>query len=106
MNLNITARHFELTQDLKDFVEKKFKKLEHYDYLITKTDVILSNDAGQKNAEGKIGMRGNFIIAKTNANDIFLAIGLLADKLLKQIKTYDGKLKSKKRLSRSAQVIE
>lgn len=101
MNLSITARHFELTDELKDFTQKKFQKLEHYNHLITKTDVILGNDASQKFAEGKINVRGSFITAKTNANDIYLAIGLLADKLVKQMGTYDGKLKGKKRLSRS-----
>jgi putative sigma-54 modulation protein len=98
MNLNITARHFEVTDELKEYIEKKFKKLEHYDHLITKTDIVLGADASNKLAEGKIGLRGNFIIAKTKSKDIYLAINLLADKLLKQVKTYDGKLKSKKRL--------
>lgn len=100
MNFNITARHFELTDELKDFAHKKFQKLEHYSRLITKTDIILGNDASQKFAEGKISVRGGFITAKTNANDIYLAIGLLADKLVKQIRRFDDKLKSKKRLSR------
>jgi len=100
MNLNITARHFEVTKELKEYIEKKFKKLEHYSHLIIKTDVILSEDSGQKLAEGKIGLRGNYIIAKTNTNEVYLTISLLADKLLRQIKTYDGKLKSKKRKAR------
>ncbi len=98
MNLNITARHFEVTEELRDYIEKKLKKLEHYDHLITKTDIVLSADAFNKIAEGKIGMRGNFIIAKTKSNDVYTAINLLADKLLKQVKTFDGKLKSKKRV--------
>lgn len=97
MNLNITARHFEVSDRLKEYTQKKFKKLEHYERLITKIDIVLGEDAFQKFAEGKIGLRGNFIIAKTNAKDIYLAINLLADKLLRQIKTFDGKLKSKKR---------
>ncbi len=100
MNLNITARHFEVTQELKEYIEKKFKKLEHYSHLIIKTEVILSEDSGKKFAEGKIGLRGNFVIAKTSTNDIYQTINLLADKLLRQIKTYDGKLKSKKRKPR------
>ncbi|MBS4015842.1 MAG: ribosome-associated translation inhibitor RaiA [Candidatus Latescibacteria bacterium] len=101
MNLNITARHFEVSDQLKDFTEKKFQKLEHYKNLIVKTDLVLTDESGLKVAEGKIGVRGSFLIAKTKSHDIYLAITQLADKLLKQIKTYDGKLKSKKRLSRA-----
>jgi len=100
MNLNITARHFEVTDTLRDYTEKKLKKLEHYQHLITKTDIVLGEDASMKFAEGKISLRGNFVTAKTKSNDIYLAINLLADKLLKQIKTFDGKLKSKKRSPR------
>ncbi len=100
MNLNITARHFEVSDTLRDYTEKKLKKLEHYQNLITKTEIVLGEDASMKFAEGKIGLRGNYITAKTSANDIYLAINLLADKLLKQVKTFDGKLKSKKRTSR------
>ncbi|MCX8014587.1 MAG: ribosome-associated translation inhibitor RaiA [candidate division WOR-3 bacterium] len=99
MNFNITARHFELSSKVKDYVEKKLKKLEHYNHLITKVDIVLWDEANLKTAEGKISLRGNYIIAKTSSNDIMLAINLLADKLLKQIKTFDGKIKSKKRLS-------
>lgn len=99
MNLNITARHFEVTDELREYIEKKLKKLEHYQHLITKADIVLSADAFNKIAEGKIGMRGNFVIAKTKSNDVYNAINLLADKLLKQVKTFDGKLKSKKRLA-------
>lgn len=100
MNLNITARHFEVTDELRAFVEKKFQKLGTYNHLITNTDIVLEEDSGQKVAEGKISVRGSFIIAKTKSYDIHLAIGTLADKLIKQIKKHDGKLKSKKRLSR------
>jgi putative sigma-54 modulation protein len=101
MNLNITARHFEVTDALKEYTEKKFKKLDHYEHLITKTDVVLGEEANQKFAEGKIGLRGSFVIAKTKSNDIYQAINLLADKLLKQVRTYDGKLKGKKREPRN-----
>jgi ribosomal subunit interface protein len=102
MNLNITARHFEVTDQLKDFIEKKFHKLEHYKSLIVKTDIVFTDESGIKVVEGKIGVRGSYLIAKTKSHDIYLAITELADKLLKQIKTYDGKLKGKKRPSRSA----
>lgn len=102
MNFNITARHFELSQKVKDYVAKKLKKLEHYDHLITKVDIVLWDEANMKTVEGKVSLRGNYVIAKTTSNDIMLAINMLADKLLKQIKTFDDKIKSKKRLSHQA----
>jgi putative sigma-54 modulation protein len=102
MNLNITARHFEVSDQLKEFTEKKFHKLDHYQALIVRTDIVLTDESGLKIAEGKIGVRGSYLIAKTKSHDIYLAIGQLADKLLKQIKTYDGKLKGKKRNLRTA----
>ncbi len=106
MNLNITARHFEVSDQLKDFTEKKFHKLEHYQALILRADIVLSDERGLKIAEGKIGLRGNYLIAKTKSHDIYLAIAELATKLLKQVKTFDGKLKSKKRLPRVGQKNE
>ncbi|MEO0072975.1 MAG: ribosome-associated translation inhibitor RaiA [candidate division WOR-3 bacterium] len=97
MELNITARHFEVTDELKKFTEKKFKKLDRYKHLVVRTDLIVSDEKGLKVAEGKIAARGNFLVAKTSSHDIYLAIDELADKLLKQLKTFDSKLKSKKR---------
>lgn len=102
MNLNITARHFEVSEQIRNFTEKKFHKLEHYQSLIVKTDIVLTDESGLKVAEGKIGVRGSFLIAKTKSHDIYLAITELANKLLKQIKTYDGKLKSKKKFTRAS----
>jgi ribosomal subunit interface protein len=100
MNLNITARHFEITGELRKFVEKKFKKLDHYQDLILKMDLIISDEKGLKVVEGKIALRGNFLVAKTSSHDVLTAIESLADKLLKQLKTFDEKLKDKKRYSR------
>ncbi|MEO0074563.1 MAG: ribosome-associated translation inhibitor RaiA [candidate division WOR-3 bacterium] len=100
MIFNITTRHFELTDEIREFTEKKFRKLNVFDNLIVKVDIVLSNEGSLKIAEGKVSLRGSFLIAKTQSHDIFLAITQLADKLLKQLKSFDGKLKSKKRINR------
>ncbi|MCX7784809.1 MAG: ribosome-associated translation inhibitor RaiA [candidate division WOR-3 bacterium] len=105
MQINITARHFELTEEIKDYTHKKLDKLNHFENLLTNIDIVLAKDSKQMFAEGKVNLKGNYVLAKASANDIYLAIGLLADKLIKQVKHHYEKLKSKKKFSRSKSVV-
>lgn len=105
MQINITARHFELTEELKDYTSKKLDKLNHFENLLTNIDIVLAKDSKQMFAEGKVNLKGSYVMAKASANDIYLAVSILSEKLIRQVKHHYEKLKGKKKLTRSKGVI-
>ena len=102
MQLRITARHFEMNGNLKEFAEKNFAKLERYFENIIDCHLILTKDRYQQVAEGTLKVYGTVITAKVATNDMHASVEKLADKLEAQLKRYKDKLKTKdqKKLSR------
>ncbi|MFH1239393.1 MAG: ribosome-associated translation inhibitor RaiA [bacterium] len=102
MEINITARHLELTPDLHDYAEDKVKKVEKYFNHIIDAHVILSSRKYRQIAEVIIHAPGLTVNGEEEANDMYAAIDLVMDNVGRQIKKYKEKLKAKSRLHRAA----
>lgn len=88
MQVNITARHLELTQPLADYVRKKVEKAERYfDHLVW-AQVILSVEKYRQVAEIIIHARKMTFRAKEESIDLYAAIDLVVDKIDKQLKKH------------------
>ncbi|MCI0405438.1 MAG: ribosome-associated translation inhibitor RaiA [candidate division Zixibacteria bacterium] len=95
MQLRITARHFDMNGNLKEFAEKNFAKLERYFENIVDCHLILTKDRYRQVAEGTLKVYGTVITAKVATNDMHASVEKLADKLEAQLKRYKDKLKTK-----------
>ena len=102
MRLRITARHFDMNGNLKEFAEKNFAKLERYFENIVDCHLILTKDRYQQVAEGTLKVYGTLITAKVATNDMQASIEKLSEKMEKQLKKHKDKLKTKdqKKLNR------
>lgn len=101
MKIAITARHFDLSPALKEYVQEKITKFDHYLKDIVEGEIILTRESGFDIAEGKIHLRHNVFIAKGRSNDMYLAVAEMTSKLVKQLKTQESKWKARKRGVRS-----
>ena len=93
MRLNITARRFKLSKDLKEFTESEAFRLKKYYDGIIDTDVILGWEKKTRVAEIKIAVYGTTILAKENSEDMKTAIRQAVDKLERQLIKYKDKLR-------------
>lgn len=96
MPLQITGRHVEITDAIRDAVNHKFSKLTRHDnnHHITAIHVILSvENHHQHFAEAKVDLAGAQIFAKSSDHDMYAAIDLLIDKLNRQLVKHKDKLK-------------
>ena len=85
MQLNLTGRHVEVTESLKDYVNTKFAKLErHFDH-INNVHVILDVEKLVQKAEATLHVSGGELFASTKHEDMYAAIDSLVDKLDRQI---------------------
>jgi putative sigma-54 modulation protein len=93
MQVNITARHLELTNALADYVRKKVEKCERYFDQLVWAQVILSVEKYRQVAE--IVIHGSKITfrAKEESIDLYAAFDLAIDKMEKQLRKHKEKAK-------------
>jgi putative sigma-54 modulation protein len=94
MQINLTCRHVDVTESLKDYVDTKFAKLErHFDH-INNVHVILDVEKLVQKAEATMHVNGGELFAASEHNDMYAAIDGLIDKLDRQV------IKHKEKISR------
>ncbi len=92
MQLNLTGRHVEVTDSLRDYVNTKFAKLErHFDH-INNVHVILDVEKLSQKAEATLHVNGSELFASTEHQDMYAAIDSLIDKLDRQVIKHKEKL--------------
>jgi putative sigma-54 modulation protein len=100
MELIIKGKNLEVTDRLRDYVEKKIGKLDRYLPTITEAWVELSVE-GTKAAQDRqvcqvtVRSNGTILRAEERSDDIFTAIDTVLDKMYRQIARYKGKRKNR-----------
>ncbi len=96
MNITVTARHFDLTPELKDHVENEVNGLTRFFDKIISTDVILDIEKYRQFAEIRVKVYKETISGKGDSDDMYVSIEMAIDKVKRQLKKYKGKLKEKR----------
>ncbi len=94
LEINITGRHLTLTKGIKQYVEKKFKKIE--DYFDFKEHgelhVIIEVQKYRHMVEANLSSKWHKFSAKAETKDLYSAIDMIEDKLVAQIKKQKDKM--------------
>ncbi len=102
MDLIITGRDVEVSDYLRQYVEKKIGKLDRYLPSITEARVELSSEntktAGELQiAQVTVRAGGAILRSEERSNDMFAAIDSVVDTLYRQIARYKGKRQDRRR---------
>ncbi len=93
MNYKITARHFKLSDDLREYVEEKVKKLERFHENIMDIDVVLGWEKLNRYTELRISVYNKQIVIKEDSVEIRKSIDLALDRAERQLKKHKEKLR-------------
>jgi putative sigma-54 modulation protein len=96
MEKRITARHFELTEELKDFAEKQLDRLSRYFNQIIDCHLVLELEKSRQSAELNVKVYGTVLTSKHRSFDMYESVEKVTDKMESQVKKYKGKLKDRK----------
>lgn len=96
MQIRTTARHFDLTDDLRDFAEKHVQRLARYFDHIIDSHLILETEKSRKTAELKLKVYGTVLTSKHKSFDMYDSVEKVIGKMEGQLKRYKGKLQDKK----------
>ena len=93
MNLQLTGRHCELSDALKEYATRKAERLQRRFDGIHNVEMILSVEGGRPKAEIIVSaVRGQKCVAGVIHEDLFGAIDLVVDKIDRQLKRLKGRL--------------
>ena len=96
MKVRTTARHFELTQELKDFANKEINGLDRFFDHIIDAHLVLEEEGYRKKAELNLKVYGTMLISQHSSDDFRASIEGALDKMKRQLKKYKSKLKERK----------
>ncbi len=99
MNINIQSLHFDATDKLKEFIQKKVIKLEKYSDDILTAEVILKvvkpETKMNKEASIKLNVKSDDLFASKVAESFEEAVDVSIEALEKQLIKYKEKVKTK-----------
>ena len=93
MRINITARHFKLSDKMKVYAEKEVSRLKKYYDGIIDVDIILSWEKMYRLAEINISVYGTILTAHERSEEMTRSINRAVDKLERQLKKYKDRLR-------------
>lgn len=91
MNTQISGHNIDVTPALREFTEKKLNKLKKHQDYITNIHITFNVDKLVQIAEGQVLVPGQAIHAKAEAEEMYHAVDILIDKLVRQLKKYREK---------------
>jgi putative sigma-54 modulation protein len=97
MMYNIRGQRFQVTDALRDYVEKKLSRLERYfeTPVASEINVTLSVTKGQHTVEVTIPLVGVMLRAEEKSEDMYASIDVVVDKLERQIRKHKTKVNRK-----------
>jgi len=95
MPVRVTARHFELTNELKQLVETRSQHFEKFFSNILDLHWTLEVDKHRFIADTSAQVYGSTLTGHSEAGDMRTAIDAAAEKMEAQLKKYKGRLKEK-----------
>ena len=91
MKIIFKGKHIEVTDAMRNYIEKKLSKIErHFDHIL-EVIVTLSIEKNRQIVEATLQARRALIRAEEETDDMYTSIDKVADKLERQIKKYKEK---------------
>jgi len=92
----VTARHFDLTAEMKAKVEEELDGLTRFFDNIVSAEMVLDAERHRRVAELKVNVYNQMIAGTGETDDMYKSIDVAVDRVKKQLKKYKGKLKNRK----------
>ncbi len=96
MEVTISARHFELTEEIKDHINKELGKLKKYFDNVMNVRVVLDLEKYRHRCELNIKVAGQELVVSEETTDMYTAINNAIDKMERNIKRTKEQLKNHK----------
>ncbi len=94
MKVSVTARHFDLTEELKDHAEGRLSRFSRFTEHLLHANVVLEVQRHRNIAEVSVHARNGDFAGKAESDNMPISIDLACEKIERQIRKNEEKLKS------------
>jgi putative sigma-54 modulation protein len=95
MQKKVTARHFDLTPEIRAKAEEEMDGLTRFFDRIISAEFVLDAERHRRTAELRVKVHAHTLSGKAETDDMITAITGACEKIIVQLKKYKGKLKEK-----------
>ncbi|GGD92156.1 ribosome hibernation-promoting factor, HPF/YfiA family [Paenibacillus nasutitermitis] len=96
MKYNVRGQHIQVTDAMRDYVEKKLSRLDRYfEEPISESTVTMSVTKGKHAVEVTIPLTHAFLRAEEKSDDMYASIDVVVDKLERQIRKHKTRINRK-----------
>ncbi len=107
MQITVTGRHVNVTDEVKEYAREKVTKLPRYYDRIQAIDVVLDHDSGNFLVEIIVRVeRADPFVAHESGPDTFALIDTLADNLGRQLRRHKERVRNRKHPADQAEFTE
>ena len=96
MRTSITARHFDLTDGLKEHTEERLDKLDKYSVVFLDAHVVLTVEKYRHQAEITLQGKGFSLNGKAESGDMYTSVDQVVQKLETQVRRHKDKTHDRK----------
>ena len=96
MQFKISTREIDLTDGLKEYIDKRLGSLDKYSPRVLDGELVFYEERGRFVGELIIKVKGATLKAEAKAKDPFETVDQLKDKMKGQLKKYEEKLKDRR----------
>ncbi len=105
MQVRITGKNIQLTEAMKDYVDKKIKRLKKYLDEPIGIQVILNVEKFRQIAEVNISSKSGSFYGSEESHDIYASIDMVMDKLEEQVRRRKEKIQQRPREPRPEEAV-
>jgi putative sigma-54 modulation protein len=101
LKIDLTALNIDVTDDLRNHVEKKLGKIEKYFDRSASAQVVLSSERERQIVEITLPLEGLVVRGQEATSDIYASVNLAVDKIERRIERYRARFQRRKREGRA-----
>ncbi|MBU1700535.1 MAG: ribosome-associated translation inhibitor RaiA [Candidatus Eisenbacteria bacterium] len=102
MDIITTARHTELTPEIREHAEKRLRKLERYVSDLQEVHLIINKEKYRHVAEVTLRAKGTNIVSSDESSDLLTSIDRVVDRVERQVKKIRARLKDRGKARRQS----
>ena len=96
MQINVTFRHFEPTDALKNFAKERVEHIQKFLDHASEASIVLSLEKHLHQAEVLVHSGQFYLRGKEKTDDMYASIGAAVDKIERQVKRFKGRMRTHK----------
>lgn len=96
MHINVTFRHMDASEPLKQYAIDKVSKIKKYIDAPVEVQVVLSVEKFRHIAEVSFNLNGFVVKGQEATEDMYAAIDMVTDKIERQVRRYKDRLKGRR----------